>query len=156
VQEAATWAAPWPARQPSNTGRDVAGTINGEPATGNGQWLTGDEGNENTAGLMLRIMSTTTGDKGAVYISKGMGTRLMHYIEGATGDVNGSLTIAQQAIADRIDAEIQKLNDRVDAYIQQLQREFVAMEQTIARMQNLGTWLTQQIQILTNMNKQNQ
>ncbi len=79
------------------TGRDVAGTINGEPATGNGQWLTGDEGNENTAGLMLRITSTTTGDKGAVYISKGMGTRLMHYIEGATGDVNGSLTIAQQA-----------------------------------------------------------
>jgi flagellin len=40
-------------------GNDVAGTINGEAATGQGQYLIGNTGNPNTAGLKLKITTAT-------------------------------------------------------------------------------------------------
>jgi flagellin len=45
-------------------GRDVAGTINGEAATGQGQYLIGNTGNPNTAGLKLKI--TTAAASGQI------------------------------------------------------------------------------------------
>ncbi len=140
------------------TGQDVAGSINGETATGNGQYLTGGSDNLNTAGLMLKITVQSTGDKGTVYVSKGLGGRLNDLAEAMTQESRGSLALGQQAVTDRIDViddEIERLEDQIDTYVEQLQRRFIFMEQTLARMQTLGSWLSLQMDALMNMYRDN-
>ncbi len=44
--------------QVADNGRDVIGTINGEPAMGEGQLLAGEPGNRTTAGLVVRYTGT--------------------------------------------------------------------------------------------------
>jgi flagellin len=44
--------------QQAMPGRDVRGTIGGEAAIGNGEVLSGIEGNENTTGLMVKVLGT--------------------------------------------------------------------------------------------------
>jgi flagellar hook-associated protein 2 len=133
-------------------GLDVAGTINGEAATGQGQLLTGDDSNTHTAGLQLRVAASAIGDKGTITLSKGLGTRLKDLTDQATQSERGSLTLGQNAVSDRIsgiDSEIERLDNQVDSYIETLQREFTAMEKTLAKMQTLGSWLTTQIDTMT-------
>lgn len=53
-----------------NNGQDVQGTINGEAAFGEGQILTGKEGNRFTDGLSVRVRGTEIGAMGAVSVSQ--------------------------------------------------------------------------------------
>ncbi|MCX7924348.1 MAG: flagellar filament capping protein FliD, partial [Fimbriimonadales bacterium] len=53
-------------------GQDVAGTINGEAATGRGQFLTGNSDNPNTAGLQIRVTATAPGTYGRVHFTRGV------------------------------------------------------------------------------------
>ena len=53
-----------------DNGVDVAGTINGEAATGSGQILTGDDGENNVDGLVMKYTGTAEGlDVGDVKIN---------------------------------------------------------------------------------------
>lgn len=133
------------------TGQDVVGTINGEDCTGTGRLLAGDDGNENTEGLMLLVTSTTTGDKGVIKVSKGIASRLGDYISAATDQATGSITLATDGINDEIDAideDIEKLNADVDRYIEQLQIDFARMEQAMSESLSLLDWMTAQVEYL--------
>ncbi len=130
------------------TGVDVAGTINGETATGNGRYLSGDVGNANTAGVLLRVDATSTGSKGAVMVSQGLGSRLESYISGVMENDTGSMTIATTNIEndiESIDEEIERLEASVERYLTRLRADLLAMETVIAESESLSTYITNQL-----------
>jgi len=51
-------------------GRDIEGTINDEPADGDGLVLTGDLNNENTSGLSVAFLGNDTGNAGSVTVAQ--------------------------------------------------------------------------------------
>ena len=72
------------------TGQDVAGTINGETATGSGQTLTGADGNANTAGLSVKYTGTTNEvNAGTVKLTLGLAALFDNALFGITDPVDG-------------------------------------------------------------------
>jgi flagellar hook-associated protein 2 len=133
-------------------GLDVQGTINGEACTGYGQYLTGNTGDANVAGLQLMIASATTGSKGYVQVGKGAGSRVDDFAAQAT-DTNGTMTADENAIQAEIDAdnaEITQMNDDVAQYISDMRDKFTQMEETMGQEQNISSYLSGQIAALTN------
>jgi flagellar hook-associated protein 2 len=62
----------WSSDQTVNNGNDVAGTMNGEAATGHGQVLTGNTGNASTEGLSVTYTGTSDNvDAGTVKLTIG-------------------------------------------------------------------------------------
>lgn len=122
----------------SVTGLDVAGTINGETATGTGQILKGDAGNANTDGLSILVKGGSTGDRGQLIFTKGAASVVEEALDVALDFVNGFLTSETNAIQ----AQIDDINDRVARIEENLQRreellrrQFNAMEEAMAALQ---------------------
>ncbi len=120
------------------TGVDVAGTINGETATGNGQYLTGAVGSSNTEGLQILYTGTATGLVGSISFRKGISALTNALLTSYTDTVNGLLTGNDQAIQAQIDSlgtDIEDLEERLTIREQSLRQRFAAMERTIAQLQ---------------------
>ncbi len=120
------------------TGLDTAGTINGETATGSGQFLTGSVGNANTEGLQILYTGTTTGNVGTVKFSRGVAASIQDLVTQFTDGVSGLLTAndnSLQAQIKNIDDTIGSIQARTVLKNQELRRRFSVMEQSIARFQ---------------------
>ncbi len=74
------------------TGTDVAGTINGVTATGNGQQLLVPFATPGFGGLALNITGTTLGDLGTFTYSPGIAQRVSTAVNDATDAVTGYIT----------------------------------------------------------------
>ena len=128
----------------SARGTDVQGTINGEAATGKGQYLTGNDGNEYTDGLQLLVTITPEQlalqgeDQGYVKVSKGVGTRVIEFVNDATDVQSGAITYQKQAI-DRQEDSLQDQIDMIEARVakkrERLVKQFVALESIVAQWQ---------------------
>ena len=129
-------------------GVNVAGTINGEDATGSGQLLTGNEGNENTDGLKIRVTGTTTGSYGTIVFTKGVAGLISEYVslatEAITGTISNSRSSLESAI-DNIDDDLAELDEHLTDREEYLIAQFTAMESALNRLQTQGQFLAQQI-----------
>ena len=135
--------------QTVNNGQDVAGTINGETATGNGQILTGDDDQPDIAGLAIRYTGTDTGDVGSIKFTIGAAEQFDRVLYGITDPYDGYLSFKQDSLQDTIKG----LEDRIDEMEQRLEQkqelmvnQFVAMEKAMAVIQNQSQWLSGQIE----------
>ncbi len=123
----------------SATGQDVAGTINGEPAEGRGQFLTGRSDNPNTAGLQLRITATEPGTYGTVRFTRGVADQVRLYAKNVTDLINGDLTIAKNTLQDQmkaLDEQMEAIRQEVSRKQQTLREQFARLESTLSRMQS--------------------
>jgi flagellar hook-associated protein 2 len=130
----------------------VEGTINGEPATGNGKVLTGNSGNATTDGLSILVNSSTTGEKGFVTYSRGVAAGLADLLERLTDPASGVLTNLQQGVQTRIDSlnsEMNRMVDRLAAMEERLRAQFAAMESSLSRLQSQSQYLMQAMASLT-------
>lgn len=126
-------------------GLDVAGTINGEPATGSGQFLTGDKGNANTDGLQIQYTGASTGLVGTVQITKGVGTLAFDTLDGYLDSVGGVFVGQDKALTDQIQAindSIEALQSRLELRERTLRARFLAMEQTLQQLQTQSARLS--------------
>lgn len=126
-------------------GKDVAGTINGEPATGDGQFLTGNSGNATTDGLQIRVTATSTGVIGTVTVTRGIADRVFQLIQRFTDSINGALTDETKTIQQQID----EIKQRISAFDEAMQRkaqnlraQFTAMENALSKMRSQAQYLT--------------
>lgn len=120
------------------SGVDIAGTINGEPATGAGQFLTGDTGNAYTAGLQIQYTGNSLGLVGSVRVTKGIGAQLNDLASSYTDSVNGLLTSTDQALQAQVDAiteSIAQLQVRLTDKEQSLRVKFANLEEALSRIQ---------------------
>jgi flagellar hook-associated protein 2 len=127
------------------TGTDVAGTINGITATGNGQQLMIPFGTPASGGLALNITGTTLGDLGTFTYSPGIAQRVSTAVSAATDAVSGSITTSQNDLNTQIQTFNQRIADmetQLAQYQITLQNEFTNMESVIAGLKATGSSLT--------------
>ncbi len=132
----------------STDGQHVEGTIDGEPATGIGQILTGDYDNVNTAGLKLKIELSgndlVQGSEGKIFVAKGVAALLSEKIDIYTDANVGILNSKNKSIQ----TQINNLKDQVERMEKQLERkrsslylQFMAMEQAMGKLQSQQQYL---------------
>jgi flagellar hook-associated protein 2 len=132
----------------SSSGLDVAGTLNGEPATGDGQTLIGNNGNANTDGLELNITATAPGNYGTVSVTNGIAAGLGQLLNNITNSSTGSIAAAETAVNSSIttDQAQEKTNDTtISNYQSQLETEFANMETQVAKLQAQGNAMTAEV-----------
>ncbi|MBN2071823.1 MAG: flagellar filament capping protein FliD [Candidatus Krumholzibacteriota bacterium] len=143
-------------------GTDVAGTINGEEATGTGQYLTGKSGNEYTDGLRLLVtisaqqLAAEGQAQGTVTVSKGIATRLTEYITDLTDVEYGALTTKKTALEDvetSMKEQIEILQATIDLKERALFTQFVNLETALAEFQAQESFLTGMIDQLQGLMK---
>ncbi|MEN6317573.1 MAG: flagellar filament capping protein FliD [Syntrophaceae bacterium] len=140
----------WNSSNPTvNLGTDVAGTINGEAATGSGQILTGITGNSNTEGLSVSYTGTSNNvDVGTVKLTIGLADLFDRSLFGITDEYEGYVSFKETSIQNNIDdlqTRIDQMNARLELKREQMISQFVKMEAALSSIQSQSSWLTSQI-----------
>jgi flagellar hook-associated protein 2 len=133
-------------------GRDVEGTINGIAATGAGQVLSTDAGNDM---LALRINATDAdvaaaggGPFGTFEFRAGFAQRLGNVVSRTTDLVDGSLSTAidgKQSQVDTFTKQIAAWDVRLALRETALRRQFTAMETALGQLRDRSNWLAGQL-----------
>ncbi|MBN1477419.1 flagellar filament capping protein FliD [Candidatus Sumerlaeota bacterium] len=137
----------------TDTGQDVAGTIGGQGATGEGQVLTAvDSGS--AAGLEVRVLATTTGYVGSVTVSTGVGIQLETLLDSMTDSETGALMIRQEGLGDSIsdlNDQIEKMQDRIATEEIRLRSKYASLETLLAGYNTTSSFLSQQLSQLSTL-----
>jgi flagellar hook-associated protein 2 len=133
-------------------GVDVAGTINGEVATGTGQFLVGSQaGGGGVAkgqalGLQIRVTATAPGSYGAITFSSGTADQIKNYVNTQTDGFTGALTTGVQGFQASIDDNNTSISDLEAALtVEQtnLQQQYATLEATVSQIKSTSTSLLQ-------------
>ena len=129
-------------------GLDVAGTINGQAASGNGQLLTLNSRSITNDAKGLSLLITATGPLSGVKVvfTKGVGAALRELLAGMTS-TTGTITDAENSIntaITQIDSEIAEWETRLTDQEARLYTQFNALEVQLARLQQQGQYLAAQ------------
>lgn len=148
----------------NDQGVDVAGSfiVNGvaEEAVGRGRLLVGDEDNENTADLQVRVTMTASqvevGSDGELLVSRGFASRIDQmmgdFLDSETGLLK-SITDRFQTEADNIQASIDRQEEIFSEQEQDLLAQFVALERALGELETTSSFLTQQFANLSSLSK---
>lgn len=124
----------------SQAGRDVAGTINGEPGFGAGEVLLPELGSD-AYGLNLSVRPGASAEGAfSIGFSRGLGGELNNLIERFLSK-DGSIANREENIGnqlDRIDDDREQLDRRMEKFEARLSAQFLAMEKIVTSMQNTG------------------
>lgn len=127
-------------------GVDVAGTINGAPALGSGQTLTGAFGNA-AEGLKILVSGGALGSRGTVDYSQGFSYQLDKYIGAVLGS-DGLISARTDGINKSIDdigAQRDSLNARLANIQARYLAQFNAMDALVGQMRATSDSLSQQL-----------
>jgi len=135
--------------QTVNNGVDVVGTINGEAATGSGQFLRGNDSENNVDGLVIKYTGTAEGlDVGKVKLTFGTAELFDRVLFNITDSYEGYVAFKQDSLQDSIDSfetKIEEMEARLDRKMENMINKFVAMETALSIMQSQSQWLTGQL-----------
>ncbi len=128
------------------SGVDVAGTINGATATGNGQLLTSTTGSSN--GLAVQVTGGTTGSRGTVGYSQGYAVTLNSLANSLLDPYSGPLAAETNGINTTvagINSQIATWQTRLTGIQQALTAQYSALNTTLGTMSQTSSYLTQQL-----------
>ena len=134
--------------QTVNNGQDVAGIINGEAATGSGQFLTGNDDEANIDGLVIKYTGTGTGAVGSIKLTLGTAELFDRTLFNITDPIEGYVAFKQDSLQGSIsdyETQIQELEKRLDLKMERMINRFVAMEIALSKIQSQSQWLTGQL-----------
>ncbi len=121
----------------SFSGVNVAGTINGQTATGSGQTLTGDSGAVSVEGLAITYTGTSTGSIGNVTLDFGIMEQMERALFNVTDQFTGTFRYTEDTLKNnmkRADATIERMERRLTLQKERLVQQFIAMENAISRI----------------------
>lgn len=124
-----------------DTGVDAAGTLDGVALTGAGQLLT------STTGLVLRYTGTDAAATGTMRYARGLAGALT-VAANAVLATDGSAALQTESARTRISSLERREADiiaRLERRRAALVADFTRMEQSLARLQSQGSWLSSQI-----------
>ena len=135
--------------------QDVAGTINGETATGSGQNLTGAAGNANTAGLSIQLHGNSERHRCRHHKTDSRPGSAPRYstLFNITDSVDGYVPFKQKSLQDSVDSFASKISEmeaRLARKQEMMVNRFVAMELALSIIQNQSNWLAGQIDSASN------
>ena len=130
-------------------GTDVAGTINGEAATGTGRTLTGNTGNKHTDGVQLLVTATAASPAGTptghVTVTHGVADGLDSALTQILDPTNGAIAGAEGGLDSQVasaQAQITQIQTTVDTYKTYLTQLFSEMETRVSALQAQGSAFT--------------
>lgn len=129
----------------SANGVDVAGTINGQAATGIGQYLTSSSGN--SVGLIAQITGGITGSRGTISYSLGYSGLLDNSLTGllaSTGPLATETSLFNTNIT-AANKQIDTLNVQIAADRARLTSQYAALDAMLGTMNQTSIYLTQQL-----------
>ncbi|WP_028454380.1 flagellar filament capping protein FliD [Chitinilyticum litopenaei] len=138
----------------SGTGTNVAGTINGENAKGDGQILTGTG---RTEGLKLTVTGDTPGEYGTIGFSRGFASKLDQTVTGLLGG-NGLLRSRVDGLKrdiTNIETQGKTMTRRLEGLEKLYRAQFTALDVQIATMNSTSSYLGQQLSMLNNLASNN-
>nr|WP_281388438.1 flagellar filament capping protein FliD [Undibacterium jejuense] len=130
-------------------GKDVAGTLNGIVATGNGQILTGASGSASD-GLQVIVNGGATGSRGTVYFSQGFAYKLnsvVNSVIGTGGLIPNAISGFNNTLKD-LKKQTDTLNAQLTVKQAAYQAQYSALDTLVASLQSRSSFLTSQIGIL--------
>lgn len=133
-------------------GEDVRGTIGGQPATGNGQKLTG---RGHAKGIEIEVLGGKTGDRGQVAYSRGVAEQLGGLLDnylGSNGLLDNRNKGYQHTIED-ITHQRETLSRRLESSKKRLTKQFSNLDETISRMHDTSNYLKNQLANLPGASK---
>lgn len=135
-------------------GVDIAGTINGESATGAGKVLTGADGNDNTAGMIIRV-DLTPGElqsqgemQGTVKLTMGAAEQMDNLLSSLTDSYEGTVTNRQDALQsqhDGLQSRMDRMEKRLTRYQERVERQFMELERAMNEITSQGNFLFSQL-----------
>lgn len=126
------------------SGRNVAGTIGGEAATGSGQTLTGSG---EVAELQIEVLGGTTGDRGVVNYTEGLAHQFNAYLAQML-NVDGLLSKRTEGLQDSVkglDAQRIALSRRLEQVEKRYRTQYTALDTLISSMTRTSNFLQQQL-----------
>ncbi|MDH3763582.1 MAG: flagellar filament capping protein FliD [Gammaproteobacteria bacterium] len=126
-------------------GTDFVGSINGQPATAEGNIITSQLGD--SKGLSIAINSAATGNYGTVSLTRGIAGSLDAILDRFLRP-EGFIASRESSISeglDEIEDERFKLDDRITALEARLIRQFSALDALVAQFNQTSSFLSQQL-----------
>lgn len=139
------------------SGIDVAGTIGGRTAEGDGQVLFLGNGNAGASGLQVRILGDQTGSRGAITFVEGVAERTVDLVSsfvGADGAIE-SRTESLNRDLEQIQENQARLEERIAAYRERLVSQFTAADSLISQLNSTQDYVSQQLAALAPQNNRN-
>src|SRR5690606_24782929 len=139
--------------QTGTAGQNVAGTIGGREATGEGQLLTVKGGGAD--GMQVRITGGMAGNRGSINFIERIGERTVNLVTdilGAEGALTGRSDRYQKEL-EKIAEERLKLNLRIESLSSRLSKQFAIADRMISQLQSTGNYITAQLDALNASNK---
>ncbi|WP_415149824.1 flagellar filament capping protein FliD [Marinobacter psychrophilus] len=135
-------------------GQNVAGTIGGKVAEGDGQVLFLGSGSGPASGLQVRILGDQTGARGSINFVQGLGKNTVDLVNSFVG-IDGALASRTSSL-NRDLREIQenqiKLDARIESYRERLVKQFSAADSLISQLNSTRDFVTQQLEALAPQN----
>jgi flagellar hook-associated protein 2 len=132
----------------SHSGDNVAGTINGEKATGQGQYLTAKSGNKTTTDLKLLVTLTsnqlTEGADGDIMVTRGVASTFDDLLESLTDSQEGVIARKGAALQSQIDdyeERIAEFDERLALHRERLETEYANLETVLSELQSQSSYL---------------
>lgn len=138
-------------------GDDVAGTIGGRTAEGDGQVLFLGNGNGGASGLQVRILGDQTGSRGSITFVEGVAERTVDLVSsfvGADGAIE-SRTESLNRDLEQIQENQARLEERIAAYRERLVSQFTAADSLISQLNSTQDYVSQQLAALAPQNNRN-
>ncbi|UQG61711.1 flagellar filament capping protein FliD [Marinobacter sp. M3C] len=136
------------------TGQNVAGTIGGKVAEGDGQVLFLGSDSGPASGLQVRILGDQTGSRGSINFVQGLGKNTVDLVNSFVGS-DGALESRTSSLSRDL-REIQenqiKLDIRIESYRERLVKQFSAADSLISQLNNTRDFVTQQLEALAPQN----
>jgi flagellar hook-associated protein 2 len=126
-------------------GTDVAGTINGAPATGSGQTLTASDGA--ALGIKVTVNGGATGERGKVFYSQGYAhtlDNLLTAVLSKEGQIEARKKGINNSIKD-IESHRNTLQQRMPLQEARFRKQYSTLETTLSNMSKTSNYLNQQL-----------
>lgn len=140
----------------NTAGVDVAGTIDGRSADGDGQVLFLTSGNGDASGLQARILGDATGNRGSITFIEGVAERTVNLVSSFVG-ADGALESRTDSLnrdLEQIQQSRARLDERIASYRERLVAQFSAADSLISQLNSTRDYVTQQLAALAPQNNQ--
>lgn len=137
-------------------GSDVAGTIGGRTAEGDGQVLFLGSGNGDASGLQVRVLGDQTGSRGSINFIEGVGERTVNLVTNFVGS-DGAIESRTESLnrdLEQIQQSRARLDERIASYRERLVAQFSAADSLISQLNSTRDYVTQQLAALAPQNNQ--
>ena len=131
--------------QLGGSGQNIAGTIDGQTATGNGNVLTLNSTASQANGLQIRYSGSNPTASTSFTLTRGLGSLLESLTNSLMDPANGSLTVTENGLQTSIDSYAKKISDMQDNITRKMAAmttEFQNMDTAVGQMKAMQSELS--------------